>query len=193
MKLTKVGPDGKFKLDSYVRVSKHLRGIPQFHAEGMTESGCTFRAVIAWSSSARTYEVKTLTVERGDEDTPVNTVALRDISARSIIQQSFKFYDEPFAHFGILNEVDGPAGLLVADDSGCGSSVWLWRKEVRDHRDNGYKFRPDKETLEVAASIYELAQAMGEMPTKAIQDDFGLPLSTAQHWVKLARERGHLE
>lgn len=178
-------------LDSYVRVSKHLRGIPQFHAEGVTEDGCTFRALVAWSSSAKTYEIKTLTIERGDEHTPVNTVALRDISARGIIQQSFKFYDEPLVHLAPI--APSPWGLLVADDSGRGSNVWLWREEVRAHRDKGGKFRPDAETLEVAASIYELAQAMGEMPTKAIRDDFGLPLSTAQHWVKLARERGHLE
>lgn len=51
---------------------------------------------------------------------------------------------------------------------------------------------PTPETLRAAALVYVVTSLSGGSPTKAVRDTFGLPPRTASHWVKLARERGHI-
>ncbi len=51
---------------------------------------------------------------------------------------------------------------------------------------------PTDEALRHVAAIYRFTYALGESPTKGVQDRLGLPRSTAGRWVALARERGFL-
>ncbi len=52
---------------------------------------------------------------------------------------------------------------------------------------------PTDEALQAAATVYRLAHACGEPPTKAVEDRFGLTRSTAGRYVAKARERGLLK
>jgi hypothetical protein len=78
----------------------------------------------------------------------------------------------------------------------------LLRWGVREHaRQQGRRFNPDPdvakdgptpEALRAAATVYRLAYALGEPPTKAVSVSLGLTYSTAARWVAKAREAGLL-
>lgn len=51
---------------------------------------------------------------------------------------------------------------------------------------------PIPETLEWVARIYQLAFALGERPTKQVEEVFEVPRYTASRWVASARARGLL-
>lgn len=51
---------------------------------------------------------------------------------------------------------------------------------------------PTPTTLDAVAKIYTLAGVTLDPPAKRVRDEFGIPQRTATHWIKLARERGHL-
>lgn len=52
---------------------------------------------------------------------------------------------------------------------------------------------PTDEALRFVAAAYSLAYILGEPPAKAVERDLGLATSTAGRWIRLARERGHLD
>lgn len=49
--------------------------------------------------------------------------------------------------------------------------------------------RPTAQALELASRIYHVAELLRKSPTKSVAERFGLPASTASHWVRLMRER----
>jgi len=51
---------------------------------------------------------------------------------------------------------------------------------------------PTDRTLRAVAALYRLAYAVGDAPTKGVEQGLGLPRSTAGRWVAMARERGFL-
>ncbi len=51
---------------------------------------------------------------------------------------------------------------------------------------------PTDETLAFVAFTYQLAYALGDGPTRAVQEQLGLPRSTAGRWIEKARKRGLL-
>lgn len=51
---------------------------------------------------------------------------------------------------------------------------------------------PVTETLRMVATIYQVAYAMGDPPTKQVAAAFDVPRPTAERWVRRARERGFL-
>lgn len=52
---------------------------------------------------------------------------------------------------------------------------------------------PTPETLEWVSLTYELCLLLGDPPTKTVEHFFRIAPRTATYWVKLARERGHLD
>lgn len=53
-------------------------------------------------------------------------------------------------------------------------------------------FGPTPETLAMVAMVYRAAELAAGKPAWWVGNRFGIPQRTATHWVKLARERGHL-
>jgi hypothetical protein len=51
---------------------------------------------------------------------------------------------------------------------------------------------PSDEDLWLIATVYQVAYATNESPTKAVMDRLGLPRSTAGRWIRMARKRGLL-
>ena len=47
-------------------------------------------------------------------------------------------------------------------------------------------------TLEDAVALYQIAEAIGEAPTKAVADALGIPMRTGRERMRRARERGLL-
>ena len=64
------------------------------------------------------------------------------------------------------------------------SRLW-WDQDVARHG-------PTPEALEAVATIYRLAYAVGDNPTKAVAEDLNLAGSTAGRWVMKARAAGLL-
>lgn len=165
--------------NEYVRLTKHIKGIPSFRVQGDTENGCTFEAFVSFEPSANSYEVQHLSINRGSERSPINGSSLRDIRIAEMIQHVL---------WGTAN-AQGGGWLITSDGQFAGDE----RNNIQQGRDAGMKFRPDERILELVANIYELGVITGKKPTKLVANDFGIPDRTASHWVKLARERGHLE
>jgi hypothetical protein len=170
--------------DKRVPLTKHLTGLTGFSVSGETDQGCKFSAIFDWRDEANSYEISTLEIKPGDNGSPVNGTALRDIKVNEIIQ--WVLWAGSLADSAFLKSTStlkSTTGLTMAKV----------REQIHERRDIGEKFRPSNEVLELASTIYEFASLSGKRPVKLIQDDFGIPPSTASHWVKLARDRGNLE
>lgn len=55
------------------------------------------------------------------------------------------------------------------------------------------RLKPTPDVLELVAIVHEYGQSRGRKTAKLVEEAFGLPPSTASHWIRLAKERGHLD
>lgn len=173
------------KSDKRVPLTRHITGIKGFSVKGETDGGCTFSATFEWRDEATAYEISALNLVRGANGSPINGTALRDIKIVEIIQQVL------WADAITPSKLTKHGGSALADKAGL--SIGITREQIHRRRDAGERFKPNNDVLELAATVYEVALLAGKRPVKLIQDDFGIPPSTASHWVKLARDRGNLE
>jgi len=95
----------------------------------------------------------------------------------------------PVAHLLRL-AVNGIHGV-VADPNG--NDYWdRWLEEIettRAMRADG----PTPANLSSAAEVYRVALILRRSPVTMVTETFGLRERSAAHWIKLAKERGHLQ
>lgn len=128
-----------------------------------------------WSAEAFGYDVKQVTVRR--EEGSVTATDLRQVSLTQLVARTSRFI----------------AGLhaTVIDDDGEEQGAQELLDALRDNTFAGR--RPTPEVLQQVAILYEVSSVLGANPVQEIERLFALPPRTATHWVKLARDRGHLD
>lgn len=120
------------------------------------------------------WEIMTLGIVRQKGEPLIKTEMLRQIPVENALRAALK-------------AVPG----LVTDATGRDfRELWQDMKpELETARSDG----PTATNLAMVAELYRVARVLHEPPLTMIESSFGLPNRTASHWVKLARERGHLE
>jgi hypothetical protein len=138
-----------------------------YEAKATQYHGVPFVHVIVKLGGNRRLGVHRLHVY-GTDGEPVTSAALRKLPLRAFIQHAF-------------NPVDG-AGKSVR------SYGTVRRSEAARLREAG----PVTETLEAVTRVYQAAWTVGDPPTVAVVETFGIPRPTADGWIRRARERGFL-
>lgn len=111
---------------------------------------------------------ETLTLHAIDDGPPVTTDALRRVPVAGIVRA-------------------GLVGHVLERDPDNPQSYTPFSPDA-----DIAKHGPTDEALRAAATIYRLAYALGDSPTKAVATALELTHSTAARWVATARERGFL-
>ncbi len=130
------------------------------------------RVQVTWSRTLRRYVAERFEAV-GTADDPVTAESIRGV---------------PIAHFieWACEVVPG----LVRDDNGRDMLApdYYALDALTSARERG----PDGVTLALVAGAYRAADVARWKPAYRVAELFGVPPRTASHWVKLARERGHL-
>lgn len=121
---------------------------------------------------SETWQVHTLTVSSLNES--ITTESIRDIGVVALLNRAFHV----------------ARSALIQTTSGEGLEAYLERERehTRALRGDG----PSPSNLERVASLYRVSRLAALSSNTVIQDAFDLPPRTAAHWVKLARQRGHI-
>jgi hypothetical protein len=90
------------------------------------------------------------------------------------------------AHVPVAEMMKESAKLIVRTDSEEAAQL------LRPPSNPGSRARPTKDVLQRVALLYRLALVLREPPTKYVADNFGLARSTAERWVRLARDQKFL-
>ncbi len=137
----------------------------------ITVTGEPFDLVLAVELQGGRFVCRDLRVTQVDGGPPVTGEALRRIPVSEVIRTALE-------DTIVRGEQIGPE-LWEAAPMGAP------RRDIARHG-------PTDEALKHVAAIYRFTHALGESPTKGVQERLGLPRSTAARWVALARERGYL-
>jgi transposase-like protein len=141
--------------------------------------------MLADGPRAERVEVEQLTNDRGRPVGPyVNGTALRRLAVADLLGRAV----EAAATVAVQHErtADGSAfGRLRTAD------VDERRSFAGRYRRDGQKL-PTDERLARVAEVYREAVLLGERPTQAVADAFGIARSTAGRWVQEARDRRYL-
>lgn len=135
------------------------------------------RLEVSFAGEAEGWQVNSFTAERDewDEGAPgVTTESLREMPVAWALRQALATLAE------------------VAVDGARRTFRQVYDSEVetnRQARGDG----PTPENLARLAEIYRVSRLSGQLTSSLIANAFGLPDRTVSHWVKLARQRGHLE
>jgi hypothetical protein len=116
------------------------------------------------------FVVDRLTIQRREGGPPITTEVLRGVGVAIML------------HVAVESNVMHPDGHKVTD--------WPWLLLPSQRAQAGCG--PAEEDLRNVATLYQVAYATGNPPTKTVMDRFGLPRSTASRWIALARKRGLL-
>lgn len=146
--------------------------LPQWWThEGVEQNDFAVSIHASWDESRFTYRAEKVEVTgRGDQ--PVTSTILRSIPVSRLVES--------------VNRVVLELGMRVEDEA-IEEATESIRKAAREERG------PTPRALEAMAKLYEMAVASGSAPVKRIQEIFELPNRTATHWVKLARDRDHID
>lgn len=112
-------------------------------------------------------------VSRRAAGPPVTSEAIRSIPVAELTKKAAK-------HVFSIKEEAGYRSMAPIST--------ITQKEAARFREAG----PTSWTLENVAEVYRIALLTGEPPTKAVENTFGIPRSTAGRWVAAAREQGFL-
>ncbi len=87
--------------------------------------------------------------------------------------------------------------IAAREDTATGTRVPVGRHSPI-HLDDAQKARlrdqgPVEESLRAVANFYEFGRVTGYPPAKFVEDNLGLPRTTASKWVRRAREAGFLQ
>ena len=115
------------------------------------------------------------TASPGAEGEPITTEGLRRIPVATLVRLGAQQVAMQFEQHG-----EGDTAYTRHE-----STSWTDTKRL-------VAAGPTDETLRFVAFQYRFAYAVGEGPTKAVQERLGLPRSTAGRWVDMARKRGYL-
>jgi hypothetical protein len=134
--------------------------------------GYDLRARVVYDG--RRFHVDELTVSRRDGGPPVTGEALREIAVQAIVRDALKTSN----------------ALYIGRDIPVGTKIsalgMIETAEAERLREAG----PVRETLEWVARVYLSAEAIGERPTKAVRQTFGISQTTAGAWIGRARAAG---
>lgn len=174
--ITSFHPD---KGDAKIPVTEHLFAYESFRVYATFEEkelgiNADVDMDFVWGNgSPPGYILKSLTVASTD-DVPITGTTLRAIPIAELQQ------------FVLVRAVE--QHVCTADNLTWRDVSTTIRKWVSD----GHKLKPSPENLDLLAMVYEFSTVLALSPVKTIRELFNLAPSTATHWVKLARERGHL-
>lgn len=136
--------------------------------------GYDVRAVVVYDGER--LVVDSLTVTRRPDGEPVTGEALRRITIQSMLRDNLRAATQ--IRGGVGSEL--PEGT-VARAQGLIS---------KDHADQLREAGPTSDTLAWVARIYRAADVVGDPPTKAVRETFGVSQSTAGNWIGRARSAG---
>lgn len=121
---------------------------------------------------SESWQVHMLTVSSLNES--ITTESVRDIGIVALLNRAFHV----------------ARNVLIQTASGEGLEAFLDRERetTRALRGDG----PTASNLDRVASLYRVSRLAALSASTVIQDAFDLPPRTAAHWVKLARQRGHI-
>ena len=145
----------------------------------VTHKGHEVSAVIAFDQDLRRYVCEEVRVFRSaavdPPAEPVTTDALRWVPVAMMMKAA------------LLVNYGGPHTYQLRDlPNPDGREPWGRRLPADLPR------RPTDRVLAWVAQIYRLGHLLGEAPTKAVQEDFGLSRTTAIRWIMAARDKGYL-
>lgn len=133
----------------------------------------TVEISLRFRSALVDWEMWALGVFRADGEPPIAPDSLRSIAPTEVMRLALQNVGRAILHH----------------DDRTVTEVWDAERPMLHHaRDEG----PTSANLAAASEIYTVAQLLRFPPVVKVADMFGLPQRTATHWVKLARERGHL-
>ena len=141
------------------------------------ERSSSVRVSVEWNDAGFTYEIRSLTVLTPADAEPVTGTTLRAIPVQWILKMCIT-----------------RALYMKSEEKRGAQLVSLHNQTVQDEGQllRLGKMGPQPETLEWVSRIYTLAKIKLDPPAQYVADAFEVPLRTASHWIKLARERGHL-
>jgi hypothetical protein len=117
-----------------------------------------------------------ITVRRRDGGEPVTGEALREIAVQSILR----------AHIRAAIQVMGQGAPDVKPGEPVRAQGLLSPATAERLRQLG----PEPETLQWVARVYRVSDAVGDPPTKAVRQTFGISQSAAGNWIGRARSAG---
>lgn len=117
----------------------------------------------------RRYVVNEMTFTRRPDGPPVTGEVIRRVPVHTVLQ------------FAMLTEVE-----MFRDGV---SSVLLPPELLRRVRADG----PTDETLAVVAQLYIFAELAGDPPAKNVSAVLGIPISTANNWIRRSKDRGYFD
>jgi hypothetical protein len=115
-----------------------------------------------------------LTVARREDGPPVTTEGLRRIGIATLLHEAAEY---------------NVAHITPTGDEAY-KAEWPMLPMLSERAQHGGG--PSDEDLWLVATVYQVAYATGEAPTKTVMNRLGLPRSTASRWIRMARERGLL-
>lgn len=130
---------------------------------------------IGWNAGAYSYEILDLHVIASSGVEAVTGTLLRALPIQLLLRRCVNralYWQDEIGRFQSINSLIQAEPELLSDLAANG---------------------PKPETLEWVARMYMLGKIKLDPPTKWVAESFGIPHRTASHWVKLARERGHLD
>lgn len=148
--------------------------------------GQEMQAVVTFDVELRKYVCHQVMVRRGEvvvdgqmrPGEPVTTEVLREVAVSELVSGMTRIDLLVDRHDGrALRELPNPDGR----------EPW-GRTLPADLKSAG----PTDRTLRWVAHLYRLGVALGEPPTKTVQEAFALPRTTAVRWVMAARNRQFL-
>ncbi|MGZ3141910.1 hypothetical protein ACVDFE_07905 [Lentzea chajnantorensis] len=120
--------------------------------------------------------VESLCVHRREGGEPVTGEALRKITVQSVLRDSLR----------AATKIRGGLGADLPEGTPVRAQGMITVAEAERLRDEG----PTAETLNWVARIYRVADVIGDPPTKAVREAFGISQSTAGNWIGRARSAG---
>ena len=148
--------------------------LPRTPIEGV---GADVTAVLVLEG--RRYVVQEMRIIRQDNGEPITSELIRGIPVQGVVRHYVRDLierriDMPSTK-GVTHYQGGPVTLTEEERSGLVAAG------------------PTDETLLWVARIYILAELAGEPPAKTVRFGLGIPESTANSWIRRAKDRGILD
>jgi len=136
------------------------------HRLRVEQDGYRVEVVAAYDAGDGRFVCDQLTIRRRQGGPPVTSEALREVAVAELVRLAI--YEQVVK---ALPQAQTPVTLSERARAGGG---------------------PGDQDLRAVVNTYVFAHLAGRPPVKAVMERLGLPRSTANRWVALARERGLL-
>ncbi|QCV88455.1 hypothetical protein FEZ32_08870 [Acidipropionibacterium jensenii] len=170
-----IGGRSGYIVGSRVQISPHLEGPAIAEMESYPEDP-RFKAVLSMHAmTGKGYQLRELTFSAREGEPELTSAALREFPVRERVREA---------------AIQVIAGMVSSKFGNFTETI----KHIQDQvKEAGGRLRPTAEVLELVAIAHEFCQVL-QIPTiKNIQAMFSIPNRTASHWVRLSKDRGHLQ